>query len=162
MDARVRRDHHSCGLRCRGYRARSGRRDRAAEALRWHYQHSSTETRTAAQEVWRALPDSADHRLALVLHDSWGTLLGDDDGSGYQQEEQDRLFSAVVAEITTAWPGTELVDRLEQRLADEHLAFGNAAAHSSFFVWTLTQEKPSIADELCRRVLQTITASCAT
>jgi len=124
------------------------------EALRWHYQHSSTETRTAAQEVWRALPDTADHRLALVLHDSWGTLLGDDEGSGYQQEEKDRLFSALVAEITTAWPGTELVDRLEQRLASEHLAFGNAAAHSSFFIWTLTQEKPFIADELCRRVLQ--------
>jgi len=124
------------------------------EALRWHYQHSSTQTRTAAQEVWRALPDTADHRLALVLHDSWGTLLGDDEGAGYQQEEKDRLFSAVVTEITTAWPGTELVDRLEQRLAAEHLAFGNAAAHSSFFIWTLTQEKPFIADELCSRVLQ--------
>ena len=124
------------------------------EALRWHYQHSSTETRTAAQEVWRALPDTADHRLALVLHDSWGTLLGDDEGSGYQQEEKDRLFAAVVTEITTAWPDTELVNRLERRLAAERLAFGNAAAHSGFFIWTLTQGKPSIAEELCSRVLQ--------
>ena len=124
------------------------------EALRWHYQHSSTQTRTAAREVWRALPDTVDHRLALVLHDNWGTLLGDDEDSGYQQEEHDRRFAAAVSEITAAWSDTELVNRLEQRLAAEHLAFGNAAAHSSFFIWNLTQEKPSIADELCSRVLQ--------
>jgi transcriptional regulator with XRE-family HTH domain len=124
------------------------------EALRWHYQHSSTDTRVAAQEVWRALPDTAEHRLALVLHDSWGTLLGDDEGSAYHQEEKDRLFAAVVADITGEWPVNELVDRLEQRLIAERLAFGNAVAHSGFFVWTLTQENPPIADELCSRVIQ--------
>ena len=100
------------------------------------------------------MPDTTDHRLALVLHDSWGTLLGDDDGPGYQQEEHDKRFAAVVAEITAAWSDTELVRRLEQRLAVEDLAFGNAVAHSSFFVGNLARERPSFADELCSRVLR--------
>jgi transcriptional regulator with XRE-family HTH domain len=123
-------------------------------ALRWHYQHSSTETRTAAQKVWRTLPDTIDNRLALVLHDSWGALLGDDDSSDYQQEEKDRLLAAVVADIAAAWSDTELVNRLEERLAAEHLAFANAASNSSLFIWSLAQEKPSMVNELCSRVLQ--------
>jgi transcriptional regulator with XRE-family HTH domain len=124
------------------------------EALRWHYQYSSTKTRTAARKAWRSLPDSAEHRLALVLHDPWGTLLGDGDGSDYRQEKQDTLFAAVIAEATSAWPDAQLLDQLERRLADERLAFGNDPAHASPLVWRLTEAKPSIADELCRRVIQ--------
>ena len=53
-----------------------------------------------------------------------------------------------------AWPDPELADRLEQRLTAEHRAFSNDIRHASFFVWTLARQRPSIADELCRRVLQ--------
>ena len=123
------------------------------EALRWHYQYSSTETRTAAQKVWRSLPDSVEYRLALVLHDSWGTLLGDGDGSGYQRQEHDVLLAAVIAEATSTWTDAQLLDQLERRLADERLAFGREPAHASVLVWRVTEEKPSIAEELCRRVI---------
>jgi transcriptional regulator with XRE-family HTH domain len=124
------------------------------EALRWHYQYSSTQTRTAAQKTWRSLPDSIEHRLALVLHDGWGTLLGDDDGSGYQQEKQDALFAAVIAQATGTWPDTQLLDQLERQLDDERAAFGNDPVHASPLVWRLAEAKPSIADELCSRVIQ--------
>ena len=125
------------------------------EALRWHYQHSSTETRTAAREAWCSLPDSVEHRLALIVHDGWGTLLDDGgDGSGYRQQETDIFFAAVIAEATQAWPEAELLDQLEQRLGDERLAFGNEPVHANPLVWRLCERKPSIANELCRRVIQ--------
>ena len=89
------------------------------------------------------------------MHDGWGTLLDDGgDGSGYRQQETDIFFAAVIAEATQAWPEGELLDQLQQRLGDERLAFGNEPVHASPLVWRLCERKPSIANELCRRVIQ--------
>jgi transcriptional regulator with XRE-family HTH domain len=119
-------------------------------ALLWHYQHSATETRAAARQVWRALPDSAEDKLALVVHDSWGTLMGD--GDSYEYEKQQLKLDEVVSEVVSAWPEHELLDRLEQRLATEQKAFGNHPAHSSPVLWRIAEKRPLLADELCRRV----------
>lgn len=119
-------------------------------ALIWHYQHSPTETRTAARQVWRALPDTAEHKLALLVHDSWGRLMGD--GDSYEYEKQQLMLDEVVSEVVSAWPEYKLLDRLEQRLAAEKQAFGNHPAHSSPVLWRIAERRPSLADELSRRV----------
>ncbi len=119
-------------------------------ALLWHYQHSATETRAAARQVWRALPDSAEYKLALLVHDSWGRLMGD--GDTYEYEKQQLQLDEVVSEVVSAWPEHELLDRLEQRLATEQEAFGNHPAHSSPVLWRIAERRTVLADELCRRV----------
>jgi transcriptional regulator with XRE-family HTH domain len=119
-------------------------------ALLWHYQHSPTETRAVARQVWRALPDSAEHKLALLIHDSWGRLMGD--GDSY--EKQQLMLDEVVSDVVGAWPEHELLDRLEQRLATEQEAFGNHPAHSSPVLWRIAEKRPSLADEMCRRVIR--------
>lgn len=124
------------------------------EALTWHYRYSPTRTGIIARQVWHTLPDSLDHRIALVLHDGWGTLLAETDDPSNLRQETDAMFETVAAEAIHAWPDPELVDGLEQRLTAEHLAFGNDIRHASFFVWTLARQRPSIADKLCRRVLR--------
>jgi transcriptional regulator with XRE-family HTH domain len=124
------------------------------EALVWHHRYSPTKTKIIARKVWHGLPNSLDHRFALVLHDGWGKLLAETDNPSNLRQETDAMFEAVAAEAIRAWSDLELVDRLEQRLTGEHLAFDNDIRHASFFVWTLTRQRPSIADELCRRVLR--------
>jgi ribosome-binding protein aMBF1 (putative translation factor) len=124
------------------------------EALRWHYQYSSTETREAAQVAWRSLPDSIEHRLALIVHDPWGTLLGDGDRSGYQQQVQDSLVSLAIDEAIQAWQDDELLDQLEWRLRDERLAFDNEPAHAGSLMWRIAEERPTIGGDLCRRVVR--------
>lgn len=124
------------------------------EALRWHYQYSSTETRAVAEVAWRSLPDSIQYRLALIVHDFWGALLGDGDGSGYQQEVQDSRVASVIAEAVQLWPDEELLDQLERALRDERLAFGNEPVHASPVMWRMAEERPSVGDELCRRAVQ--------
>ncbi|HXZ76289.1 MAG TPA: hypothetical protein VEH31_36205, partial [Streptosporangiaceae bacterium] len=124
------------------------------EALVWHYRYSPTKTKIIARKVRHGLPDSLDHRLALVLHDGWGNLLAETDDPSNRRQETDATFEAVAAEAIHAWPDPELADRLEQRLTAEHRAFGNDIRHASFFVWPLARQRPSIADELCRRVLR--------
>jgi transcriptional regulator with XRE-family HTH domain len=119
-------------------------------ALLWHYQHSATETRAAARQVWRALPDTAEYKLALLTHDSWGRLMGD--GDSYEYEKQQLILDEVVSEVVSAWPEHELLDRLELRLAAEQEAFGNYPAHSSPVLWRIAERRPVLADELCRRV----------
>jgi Helix-turn-helix len=125
------------------------------EALRWHYQYSSTETRATAQVSWRSLPDSIEYQLALIVHDFWGTLLGDGDGSGYQQEEQDSRIALIITEALQLWPEDELLDQLERALGDERLAFGNDPVHASPVIWRMAEEKPAVGDALCQRVIQT-------
>jgi transcriptional regulator with XRE-family HTH domain len=120
------------------------------EALVWHYQHSPTETRAATRQVWRALPDSAEYKLAQLVRDSWGRLMGD--GDNYEYEKQQLMLDEVVSEVVGAWPEHELLDRLEQRLAVEQEAFGNHPAHSSPVLWRIAERAPSLANELCRRV----------
>lgn len=124
------------------------------EALVWHYQYSPTRTKIIARQVWHGMPNSLDHRFALVLHDGWGKLIAETDDPSNRRQETDAMFEAVAAEAIRAWSDLELVDRLEQRLTAEHWAFGNDIRHASFFVWTLARQRPSIADELCRRVLR--------
>ena len=124
------------------------------EALLWHYQYSPTTTGIIARKVWHGLPDSLDHRFALVLHDGWGNLLAETDDPSNRRQETDAMFEAVAAEAIHAWPDPELADRLEQRLTAEHRAFSNDIRHASILVWTLARQRPSIADELCRRVLR--------
>jgi transcriptional regulator with XRE-family HTH domain len=119
-------------------------------ALLWHYQHSATETRTAARLAWHALPDTAEYKLALIVHDSWGRLMGD--GESYKYDKQQQMLDEAVSEVTDAWPEHELLDRLEQRLAAEKEAFGTQPAHSSVVLWRIAERRPSLADDLCRRV----------
>jgi len=119
-------------------------------ALLWHYQHSPTGTRAAARQVWSRLPDCPDYKLALLIHDSWGRLMGD--GDSYEHEKQQLLLDEVVSEVVSAWPEQELLDRLEQRLAAEQEAFGNHPAHSSPVLWRIAEKRPRLADDLCRRV----------
>lgn len=119
-------------------------------ALLWHYQHSPTGTRETARQVWRGLPDSTAYKLALLVHDSWGRLMGG--GDSYEYEKQQLILEEVVSEVVSAWPEHELLDRLEQRLAAEQEAFGNHPAHSSPVLWRIAERRPLLADELCRRV----------
>jgi transcriptional regulator with XRE-family HTH domain len=120
------------------------------EVLLWHYQHSPTETRAASRLVWHALPDSAEYKLALLVHDSWGKLMGD--GDNYEHEKQQLMLDEVVSEVVDAWPEDELLDRLEHCLAAEQNAFGNHPAHSSPVMWRIAERRPALADELCHRV----------
>ena len=106
-------------------------------ALVWHYQHSPTETRAATRQVWRALPDSAEYKLAQLVHDSWGRLMGD--GDSYDYEKQQLMLDEVVAEVVGAWPEHELLDRLEKRLAVEQEAFGNHPALCSPVLWRIAE-----------------------
>lgn len=123
------------------------------EALRWHYQHSDSETRAAAQAAWRSLPDSIEYKFALIVHDYWGTLL-DGDEHGYLQEAQDALVSSVIGEAIQAWPGNRLLSQLEQRLTNEQLAFGNHPAQASHVMWRIAEEVPSVGNELCLHVIR--------
>ena len=118
-------------------------------AIVWHYQYSPTQTRTAARQVWRTLPDSAEYSLALLVHDSWGHLMVD--GDSYEFEKQQLMVDDAVSKVVSAWPEHELLDRLEQRLAAEEQAFGNHSAHSSLVLWRIAERRPALADELCRR-----------
>lgn len=124
------------------------------EALRWHYQHSSSETRVAAQMAWRTLPDSIEYRFALIVHDYWGTLLDGGEEPGYRQEAQNALVASVVIEAIEAWPGNELLHQLEQILVNERLAFGKEPALASPVMWQISEEVPSIGNELCLHVIR--------
>jgi transcriptional regulator with XRE-family HTH domain len=121
-------------------------------ALIWHYQYSETETRTAARRVWQALPDSAEYKLALLVHDSWGRLMSDGDSGTF--EKQQVMLDEVASDIVGAWPEDELLDRLEQCLAIEQKAFGNHPALTRPVIWRMAEKDPSLADGLCRRVIR--------
>jgi hypothetical protein len=132
------------------------------EAMRWHYQYSTTATQAAAQAAWSSLPTSIEHRLALVLHDPWGMLVRIDESvSGDELADtasrdhlKEAYFDTVIADATAAWPDPLLVDHLERTLLAERRAFDRDSQHASPFVWALTAKRPSIAEELCRRVVQ--------
>ena len=123
-------------------------------ALWWHAQYSDTATRTVALAAWAHLPRTAPCSLALVLHDGWGHFLPR--GSNFAETEslrEQKLQEAVDQAIAT-WPDEELVDQLEERLAVERLVFGGKSGDAGPFMWTLASARPSVAEEICRRVAE--------
>jgi transcriptional regulator with XRE-family HTH domain len=126
------------------------------EVMRWHYQHSRTATRAAAQAAWSRLPTSLEHDLALVLHDGWGVVVraelanSPEPGDHVAAEQaKDALFDQVIADAVTAWPGPQLVENLEQALLAETRAFGRDSASATPFIWTLSSQCPDVAEQIC-------------
>ena len=85
-----------------GIRARSGRRHRASGGS------SDGITSTLDRDQTRGAPGVAQPagfrrgRLALVVHDGWGTLLGDGVmARATGSKQQDNCFAAVIAEVIT-------------------------------------------------------------
>jgi transcriptional regulator with XRE-family HTH domain len=123
-------------------------------ALWWHAQYSETATRTAAQAAWAHLPETAAYNLALVLHDGWGHFLPR--GSNFTETKslREQKLQEAADQAIAAWSDTELADQLEERLAVERLVFGGKSGDAGPFVWTLTGARPSVAEEICRRVAE--------
>ncbi len=129
------------------------------EAMRWHYQYSSTATRAAARDAWGRLPTSLEHHLALVLHDGWGVVVRAELANPLEpgdyvlaEEAKDALFDQVIVDALVAWPSTQVVDRLEQALLAETRGFGRDSASAMPFIWTLSSKCPDVAEQICGRV----------
>ena len=77
-------------------------------------------------------------------------------GSNFAETEslrEQKLQEAADQAIAT-WSDTELADRLEERLAVERLVFGGKSGDAGPFMWALASARPSVAEEICRRVAE--------
>ncbi len=122
------------------------------QALQWHAQYSSTETRTAAQTALSSASGTIDRSLAQVLRDGWGhTVAYSGDVEDFERRRQARL-DEVAAAITGRWSDEEVVDHIAERLTANRLAYGENSGQPGPFMWTLVQNHPTIGDIICRRV----------
>ncbi len=125
----------------------------ASRALRWHAQHSPTETRVAAKAALSRVSGSIDRSLAQVLHDGWGhAVMYSGDAEDFERQRQAQL-DEVAAAVTGQWSEEEIVDHVVERLTANHLAYGEKSGQPGPFVWTLVENNPTIGDILCRRVI---------
>jgi hypothetical protein len=124
-----------------------------SRALRWHAQHSETQTRAAAQTALSGASDPIDRRLAEVLHDGWGhDLEYTGDVAEYGQRRQARLDEVAIA-VTSQWADEEIVDHVSQQLAANPLAHGANSGQPAPFISTLVARRPAIGNIICRRVV---------
>jgi transcriptional regulator with XRE-family HTH domain len=125
----------------------------ASQGLRWHAQHSPTETRAAAETALSRASGSIDRSLAQILHDGWGHAAAySGDAENFERQRQARL-DEVAAAVAGQWSEEEVVDHIEERLTANRHAYGENSGQPGPFVWTLVQNNPTIGDIVCRRVI---------
>ncbi len=122
------------------------------KAIRWHADHSRTETRDAAQRVRVALPSRPEDELALALFDGWGHLTEgrEHDFAKAEAARQARVHE-LAQRVTAISTDDELLQFLEDRL-NAQTALGGTSAHPGPLVWALVTARPSLGIRLSEKL----------
>ncbi len=126
-------------------------------ALRWHADHSTTDTGPAARAAVAAIPVDDLQQLALYVHDGWGHLTEDrgaEDDYREAAERRHRRLTEFVGDLRSSRAPTEIVELLVQRLAADAAAFSGEGPSSNPdpLIAELVGQDPQIGIQLCRQL----------
>ncbi|MCP4383137.1 MAG: helix-turn-helix domain-containing protein [Hyphomicrobiales bacterium] len=122
------------------------------QAIRWHVEHSGTETREAAKRVRAVLPDREDDQIAEALFDGWARLAeGPRSDFAKAQADRDERSRVVASEVVSTRSNEEILDLLEERLNAQGL-LSDTGGNTGPFIWALIEESPSMGIAIARRV----------
>ena len=128
------------------------------EAVDWHAMHATGDTRASARDVIARLPQSTEHRLALLLYDAWGHL-GNEHPENYEDAERKRdAHRQAVAEMAADLSDVEIIDMLRRRIEIQARAFEGKEGSPGRFVWTLIETRPSVGEAICALVQEVPTS----
>lgn len=124
-------------------------------ALQWHVDYSSYGTQPAAREIVDLLPQTAEHELALLLHDSCGTLIG---GRLDNMQQRDAIVQERRSKLTKAllddFDDPSLIDLIEKRLTVDREAFDRSKpGQPGPLVADLVTSRPSLGERMCERAI---------
>lgn len=123
------------------------------KSLRWHAKYSTTETKEAALDALKFIPQSLEYRLALALHSGWGDLVFEEvEDYKLRDQKRQRWYKELSEEITADRSDEAIVDLLETRLGAQQKALESDGAPGSF-MWVLAETKPSIGRVICQRII---------
>jgi transcriptional regulator with XRE-family HTH domain len=115
------------------------------DALYWHENYSSTETRQTAETAVQGLPVDIDALVALTVHDGWGRLIRDR-GDAFETMEAKRLqlIQDVVAGLSSR-TDDQVIGAVNDRLEADRAAYGAGEGHPGPLIAGLIQARPSLA-----------------
>ena len=115
------------------------------DALYWHENYSSTETRQTAETAVQGLPVDIDALVALTVHDGWGRLIRDR-GDAFETMEARRLqlIQDVVAGLSSR-TDDQVIGAVNDRLEADRAAYGAGEGHPGPLIAGLIQARPSLA-----------------
>lgn len=122
-------------------------------AVSWHAEFGTGTVHAAAQAAQAAAPATTSFDLALTLHDELGDLLP---GRRTDLREHDCAVSERAAQVASRvldeLSDERAVQLLEERLRQEHIAFGVRDLHGRRMIAALVDRRPAIALRLLDRV----------
>lgn len=122
------------------------------QAIRWHADHSETDTREAAERVRAVLPDREDDHIAVALFDGWARLADGPrvDFAKAQADRAERTHAVAVSVVSTR-SNEELVELLEDRLAAQRL-LSETRGNPGPFIWALIEASTGLGVAIVQRV----------